>query len=996
MRLQTLTLRAVGPFAAEQSLDFAALGRGGLFLFEGPTGVGKTTVLDAITFALYGMPARRDQDPGRMHSHFASAEISPQVTLDLTVRGRRHRITRTPRYLRAKRRGPGTTEERGSVVLARWEAGAWQEVSHDFAEVGQLISTELGLTREQFCQVVLLPQGEFARFLSADDDTRQQLLTKLFGTELFDRITAEISERARLARAAQTDARARIDRALAAAGEAAGVGADVTATWLGVPLGELPSQLALKADELVAISLVAGQADESADRQLREARAQEQQAREKLTRLRRFAGLVSERDQLFAQRERYERDRGRLAAAVAAEAVRPLLAQLATARAGLSDATERLCVQVAQPLPEQLRGEGAQQCRRDAARASEDAAERKHLLAVEHLAREREGALVRLREELAVVESELAGLTAREAELPARLVDLHDRVEREGLVAANKSGAAVEVERARERLAAAQQIKVLRAEEVDAAAAFAEAVSVYQAEVDVHQRLLAARLEGISAELAGRLQPGDACPVCGSCAHPAPAALAADHVSAEQVETARQAGADALELRERAQQRLVDLQAHLEAAEVAAQGRSIRAGRSELRHAEGELARAEQSELAIVALSRELSQARECRAELAEQRATAGVRFATLRAEFEAVSLALAEAAAELQEARGEHPTVAAAIAALEGAAASLGKQAELIAEVAVARGEVATAGARACDEANDAGFDSIALAADAVLQSAERAALAAQLAAFDEALARITGQVESAEFASLQVEALSAQTAEFSSLATASESAVANAGSARELAVIAAGKVQRFSACRSSLRQAITEYDTLLELDAELLALDKMVRGQDPRRRMTLTAFVLRYWFDRVVLAANTRLSAISAGRYELQCAGEADTGRGARVGLGLEVLDRHTGRSRSSRSLSGGESFYTSLSLALGLADVVCAEAGGATLDTLFIDEGFGTLDSDTLDEVMAVIDELRGNGRVVGIVSHVADLKERIPERLEVRRSRPDGPSVLRVVA
>jgi exonuclease SbcC len=157
----------------------------------------------------------------------------------------------------------------------------------------------------------------------------------------------------------------------------------------------------------------------------------------------------------------------------------------------------------------------------------------------------------------------------------------------------------------------------------------------------------------------------------------------------------------------------------------------------------------------------------------------------------------------------------------------------------------------------------------------------------------------------------------------------------------------------------------------------------------------VLRYWFEQVVSAANVRLESMSAGKYELLRIDEAAR-KDARVGRGRAGLDRHTGRERSPGTPSGGETFYTSLALALGLADVVVAQAGGAQLDTLFIDEGFGSLDPDTLDDVMGVIDDLRGNGRVIGIVSHVPELKERIAERLTVRRVRPDGPSTVDVRA
>ena len=163
----------------------------------------------------------------------------------------------------------------------------------------------------------------------------------------------------------------------------------------------------------------------------------------------------------------------------------------------------------------------------------------------------------------------------------------------------------------------------------------------------------------------------------------------------------------------------------------------------------------------------------------------------------------------------------------------------------------------------------------------------------------------------------------------------------------------------------------------------------------MSLTTYVLRRWFEQVVAAANLRLRTMSSGRYQLERVDHAVKGE-RRSGLALKVIDRHTGESRSARSLSGGETFHTSLALALGLADVVRGRGRRAVeLDTLFIDEGFGTLDAKTLEQVMSVIDELRDGGRVVGIVSHVPDLKEQVAERLEIRRN-PDGSSFTTLVA
>lgn len=217
----------------------------------------------------------------------------------------------------------------------------------------------------------------------------------------------------------------------------------------------------------------------------------------------------------------------------------------------------------------------------------------------------------------------------------------------------------------------------------------------------------------------------------------------------------------------------------------------------------------------------------------------------------------------------------------------------------------------------------------------------------------------------------------------------------AQRAVAIATRTQERLSDRLAEVRAAEANRATQAAQHAQVAELDQYARGMAGSPRMTLGTFVLRYWFEQVVAAANVRLQAMSAGKYELLRV-DAGRRRDTRVGLGVSVLDRHTGVVRGTGTLSGGESFYTSLSLALGLADVVTAQAGGAQLDTLFIDEGFGSLDPDTLDDVMAVIDELRGHGRVVGIVSHVPELKERIAERLAIRRVRPDGPSQVEVIA
>jgi DNA repair exonuclease SbcCD ATPase subunit len=252
MRLHTLHLNAVGPFADQQIVDFDRLAAGGLFLFDGPTGVGKSTILDALTFALYGGLASESGDPARMRSDFADPGARPEVTLEFSVRGGRHRITRSPEYTRPKKRGQGVTREKSSVHLQRLVAGTWESRSHAKDEVGAIIGELLGLSREQFRQVVLLPQGEFATFLRADDDQRREVLGRLFGTQFFRRVTEGLQARAQDASRALQAADSELQSRVAAATEAAGLGPDEHVE-LSEPLEVLETQCRRHGDALMPL-----------------------------------------------------------------------------------------------------------------------------------------------------------------------------------------------------------------------------------------------------------------------------------------------------------------------------------------------------------------------------------------------------------------------------------------------------------------------------------------------------------------------------------------------------------------------------------------------------------------------------------------------------------------------------------------------------------------------------------------------------------------------
>ncbi len=258
MRLHRLRLEAFGPYAAAQDIDFGRLARSGLFLLEGPTGAGKTTILDAITFALYGGLASEGAGTDRLRSHFAAPGAEPSVTLEFSLRGLAYRICRVPEHQRPKKRGDGFTTGAARVHLERSDGGRWVSLSANKAEAGELVTELVGLNRAQFTQVMLLPQGEFAKFLAAGDDDRRVLLTRLFGTGLYDAITAELDRRRADAVRDQAAAQGAITAAVSAAAEAAGLDAAARDELLDLPRSERVIRLKELAEELAATGTVTG------------------------------------------------------------------------------------------------------------------------------------------------------------------------------------------------------------------------------------------------------------------------------------------------------------------------------------------------------------------------------------------------------------------------------------------------------------------------------------------------------------------------------------------------------------------------------------------------------------------------------------------------------------------------------------------------------------------------------------------------------------------
>lgn len=972
MRLHRLEVTAFGPYAGTERVDFDGLSEAGLFLINGPTGAGKTSVLDAVCFALYGQVPSVRNAVKDLRSDHAAPGVAPQVRLEVTLRGRRFRITRSPAWQRPKLRGTGTIEEKAKVVVEEHEAGAWIGRSTRNDEAGHLVSGLLGMNAGQFCQVVLLPQGDFAAFLRADAEKRRGVLEKLFATEKFAQVEKWLGDR-----------RAGTHREADQLGHAARSVADRVAEWAVTERpddepGTLPGWAAELTAHLTDLAAAANTQVTVAEGALATAREHADHARTLAERQQRHAD-ARRRETALAERAG---ERGALAfaleAADRADRVLPLLKNIDVRARRLRDATEA----VARNLPDGLSAD-ADILRKEERERRDEAA------ALDQL----RGEATRLSELRADIErgrSERAVLDQREAEASALIQELPGRREarRSELAEARRRAAAMPaaetvVTETKRHLDAAVRRDALAAALASGEAERLVVVDEAQAAREAYLTIRQARLDGMAVRLAEALVPGEPCRVCGSVEHPAPAE-AADLPSDADEARAETAYERAQERRETITSRLAGLRAELETVADEAGTDELRAARADAEAERAGLAGADDEvtrlDGELLTIDAEYEAARERQSEAAGLLAENRTRTAAQQEEVDRLR-------SRIDDARGDDPTLDARIG-------RLGREADRVHATIEALDAEHTAASELTDARDDAdkasaaeGFGSPADVRAAALDADDRQDLRRRAKAYDDeeaAVRELLGDPALAAAAAVDPPDLRHHER---ALAEADE-AYRAFSSARDRAV---QRRDRLAELTVELRAAVAAWRPAHERHAVAARLADLAAGTsaDNELHMRLSAYVLAARLEQVVAAANERLARMSGGRYALEhtvgkAAGDRKRSGG---GLGLLAVDAWTGVARDPATLSGGESFITSLALALGLADVVTTEAGGAEIGTLFVDEGFGTLDQDTLDEVMTVLDTLRDGGRAVGIVSHVTELRTRIPTRLTVQKT-PTG--------
>lgn len=1003
MRLHRLAVTAFGPFPETVEVDLDALSDAGLFLLTGPTGAGKTSVLDAVCFALYGdVPGDRGSAK-RLRADQAAPGVRPRVELELSVAGRRLRLVRTPAWEREKLRGTGTTTEQASVVLAeRLPAGEWRTLSTRLDETGHLVGDLLGMTLTQFTQVAMLPQGRFQAFLRAKSEDRHKLLQQLFRTGRFEDVEAWLREHRSGLRRESTRLQQVVADLVSRVSETADAQPPEPDSWedsLPAWASGLHTTAVTDRDHSASQRATAETAEARAREALERARATHDQHR-------RWSRARSERAALLARGDEHAEELTALAGA--RRAVPVVLADRRHREAGSAlDRLEHRVTTLRADLPVALPDEELaphEEALLLAAGRVREALPR--LAELEEI----EGRLPEQADARRQARARVEACAADVAEAPDRL-----RAARDRLLAVQAEAAALPAHEAglaslREAIAAAVEARSVEAELTPARA---EHLAAREVTVATHERLLAvreARIESMASELAGALAVGGCCPVCGSHEHPAKAQPGPDATDAAAEKDAQRRLDDAKTEEHLRAEHVRDLETRLALLRD-------RAGDTDPDRSEDELTRletacrrsraaAEQAPSAAAALTHAeqaaadagaaLDRARAHLVEVEQQHAT-GVRDADrLEAEVAAAGSLARHALAggdpgDLDPAEPElpldgRPDLGALELALTRRLAVVRTLRDLTRERASAEAAVDESWAR-CEEAvSEAGFDDLDDALAAALPTEEQERLATAVEAHRTRLAAVSEVLSDApdpdsEEPLPDLDALTARHASAQELL----------GAAQTRATTLRARAERLGALVTELTGALEEWAPVQEQLRLATSVSSFVDGRstDNPLHMRLSAYVLAWRLSQVVAAANERLARMSDQRYSLEHTGRRGAGE-TRGGLSLLVRDDWSGESRDPVTLSGGETFVVSLALALGLADVIAQEAGGTELDTLFVDEGFGSLDPETLEDVMDTLDSLREGGRVVGVVSHVSEMRDRIPVQLHVTKGR-SGSSV-----
>ena len=1015
MKPISLTIEAFGPYRDSVTLDFSALQDHSMFLISGPTGAGKTSILDAMVYALYGEPSGEVRKIDAIRSDFAEPERMTRVDFSFSIGEARYRVERLPKQWVAKKRGTGMREQNSSAIVYEMKDGEWKVIATSAAAIRDTVQRIIGFRKDQFLQVVLLPQGEFRKLLVASTSEREELLHTLFRTELYRKLQEAL-------KAAYDDAKAGIEANLTKqAALIQSIPHDEDTIVLTVQhVRELLANrepyrdgLVVKRDEAVA--------EVEQLNALRKEWAVYNQAQQSLTEAASKLDLVKAREwersslhekvqfltSLTPTYELYKQFSDKQSA------LETLETALSDAKKGVEIASqqESKCTEAHEVLASQAETIQAKrttlaQLRQQSEKFDELALLNKELTTLkrnlETQDREKSDAELQAQHKL-VADLEVALVEARK-QFQANSKDL------EGIPRIQEQLS--QLQRYSELLGQKEKIE----HDIDgkdrSLAVIDESVQSSKVQLERLEHLMA---EGRAFELVHLVVDNEPCPVCGSTEHPQLASKPELYPTKEEIEAARAVRDGALQKQasEIGQKETLVIRLHEldeEVKEQVTKFTSLIDGFSEdtfdsiqqdllsqMEELTALRSDTEQLSKTIATNEDKLSGAKETLAklemahkELLESLHDLEIQLSSVQAKIDALSKILPTTDFDAwnkqiesleTEINAYDEQVEVCERNLEAARKQLNAQ----------RGRQETLSVQVEEETNN--LDIIYKEYIKSLQS-----ISVGEVDFVETLGDYKGlDTFRTELHVLDEDFNKAQAVYDAALKVAKSIVEPSATVSDEVYDAAVERrdtlVGNLAAWDKETKHIETTLASLEELDVAmgearnevefLSRLNDLANGGEQGfKNVTFERYVLGAILDEVVYAANLRLQKMSRSRYSLERSDYTGGGRG-KQGLDLAVMDAFTGQSRPANTLSGGETFLASMALALGLADVIQSYAGGIHMDTMFIDEGFGTLDPDTLELAMETLVQLQSSGRLIGMISHVPELKTRIPAHLEVTR-------------
>ncbi|MGP1442040.1 MAG: AAA family ATPase [Anaerovoracaceae bacterium] len=917
MRPLKLTMSAFGPYAGKTEVDFTLLGRSGVYLITGDTGAGKTTIFDAIAYALYGEASGDTRTPAMFRSKYADAETATFVEFDFEYRGQIYTVHRNPEYSRAKLRGDGFTTKAADAFLILPDGSSISKIK----EVNSKIYDVMGIDRNQFTQIAMLAQGDFLKLLLASTDERKKIFRQLFHTEKFDKVQEELKRSVKIAREDYDSVRSRLNHHI-----------EGVYRPEGSPYFEALASMTDEDFDLPEIMKLIKKILESDVAKLKSEEAAGHNIDLKIAEMNQMIGkaesIYSNISLMNSSQAEYEQKKPQLAE------IELSYELLKKSEPEQKQRTERLAgirrsFKEYDDLHKQL----------EAFKIEEEALNSLH-----------KNESIKKRK-LIEIQSSIENLKKEIAELK----NVGEALIRSQALSTEKENVGKRIAELEKAFVDYRGLQNLYADAVREYKKVSEKAKLTDADYKSKERAFLDAQAGLIAE---SLEIGKPCPVCGSREHPSPAVKRISAPSEAELDDARRIAEE--------DRSLLELRS-AEAGELRGRGRSARSfveeltaellGAVSLEDAEAQL-KVKKSELEaeirdIGALCSDLQKKLLRRDEAVKQLEDDELLCETVKSELAALSETAAAAEASLKTKRDN---IELRKKALEFKSRS---DAEAAAEKLLSEIEL---------------YDSNLEANESLRRRVK------------EELSKLEGSI-----AALKANLRSVEPPDLDNLKFKLAALVAEKNSISEKIKQYGSRIDNNSTALENIDKAMSDLENSEKRYVMLKALSDTASGNvGGKEKIMLETFVQMSFFDRILKKANTRFMIMSNGQYELIRRKGSDNLR-SRSGLDLDVIDHYNGSIRDVRTLSGGEAFKASLSLALGLSDEVQSSAGGVKLDTMYVDEGFGSLDEESLRQAMRALADLSKGSRTVGIISHVAELRESIERKIIVTKSKFGGSDI-----